>query len=154
MEPLPAGNARGPYSVIPENMDDLIGAILAGLLELLAEFLLDVALGELAGLLSRLIRRFTVTVKRGNPVATTVVFILVGAVFGFLSTWMFPHPVVHPSRFHGISLLISPVLTGIAMAWIGRAWRRRGRASVRIESFGYGFTFALAMSLVRFWLVR
>ena len=135
-------------------MDELIGAILAGLFELFAEFLLEVALGALAGLLSRLLRRFSVSVRRGNPVTATVVFTLVGVAFGFLTVWMFPHPLVHPSRFHGISLLISPLLTGLVMAWIGRAWRRRGRASVRIESFGYGFTFALAMALVRFWLVR
>jgi len=83
-----------------------------------------------------------------------VAFTLVGVAFGFLSAWMFPHPLVHPSKLHGISLLISPVLTGLVMAYIGRAWRRRGRTSVRIESFGYGFTFALAMALVRFWLVR
>ena len=135
-------------------MDELIGAILGGLLELLAEFRLEAALGALAGLLSRLVRRFTVTVRRGHPVATTFLFIFVGVAFGFLSAWIFPHPLVHPSRFHGISLLISPVLTGFVMAWIGRAWRRRGRNSVRIESFGYGFTFALAMAMVRFWLVR
>lgn len=135
-------------------MDELIGAILGGLLELLAEFLLEAALGELAGLLSRLVRRFTITVRRGNPVVTTVTFILVGVAFGFLSAWIFPHPLVHPSRFHGISLLVSPVLTGFAMTWIGRAWRRRGRDSVRIESFGYGFTFAFAVALIRFWLVR
>ncbi len=42
----------------------------------------------------------------------------------------------------------------LVMAFIGRTLRRRGRNSVPIESFGYGFTFALAMALVRFWLVR
>jgi hypothetical protein len=71
-----------------------------------------------------------------------------------LSAWMFPHPLVHTSKLHGISLLFSPVATGLVMAYIGRVWRRRGRTSVRIESFSYGFTFALAMALIRFWLVR
>ena len=135
-------------------MEELIGTILGGIFELLVEFLLEVAFGELAGLLSRLIRRFRVTTRRGHPTVTTLVFTMVGVAFGFLTAWIFPHPLVHPSKFHGISLLISPVLTGLVMAWIGRAWRRRGRDSVRIESFGYGFTFALAMTLVRFWLVK
>jgi hypothetical protein len=135
-------------------MEELIGAILGGILEIICEFLLELTLAAVAGLLSRALRRFVVTVRRGNPIVSTVVFALVGAGFGFVSAFIFPHPLLHPSRFHGISLLISPVLTGLVMAWIGRAWRRRGRASVRIESFGYGFTFALAMALVRFWLVR
>jgi hypothetical protein len=55
---------------------------------------------------------------------------------------------------HGISLLISPLLTGLAMATVGRGVRRRGRAPVRIESFGYGFAFAFAFALVRFLMVR
>lgn len=135
-------------------MDELLGAILGALFELLADSLLEVALGELAGLLSRLIRRFRITVCRGNPLRATLSFMLVGVAFGILSAGIFPHPLVHPSRFHGISLLISPVLTGFAMAWIGGAWKRGGRTSVRIESFGYGFTFALALALIRFWLVR
>ncbi len=40
------------------------------------------------------------------------------------------------------------------MAQIGRTLRMWGRKPVRIESFGYGFIFALTMGLVRFWLVR
>jgi LytS/YehU family sensor histidine kinase len=133
---------------------ELIGAILLGIAELVAEVLMEAAFAELAGLLARLVRRFRVSVRRGNPVVATVVFTFVGVALGFLSAFIFPHPLVRPSRFHGISLLISPVLTGLVMALIGRAWRRRGRTPVRIESFGYGFTFALAMALVRFWLVR
>jgi len=135
-------------------MEELLGMIWAGIVELLAEVLLEVAFGALAGILSRAFRQLRVTVRRSNPIVASVAFTLVGVAVGFLSAWMFPHPLVHPSKLHGISLLISPVLTGLVMAYIGRAWRRRGRTSVRIESFGYGFTFALAMALVRFWLVR
>jgi hypothetical protein len=135
-------------------MEDLLGAILAGMVEFLAEVLLEAAFGEMAGLLSRALRRFRVTVRRSNPIVAAVVFSLVGVAFGFLSAWMFPHPLVHTSKLHGISLLFSPVATGLVMAYIGRVWRRRGRTSVRIESFSYGFTFALAMALIRFWLVR
>jgi hypothetical protein len=40
------------------------------------------------------------------------------------------------------------------MALIGKAMRRRGRTSAKIESFGYGFMFALGMALVRFALVK
>ncbi len=135
-------------------MEDLLGAILAGIVEFLAEVLLEAAFGEMAGLLSRAVRRFRVAVRRSSPIVATVVFSLVGVAFGFLSAWMFPHPLVHTSKLHGISLLFSPVVTGLVMAYIGRAWRRRGRTSVQIESFSYGFTFALAMALIRFWLVR
>jgi hypothetical protein len=135
-------------------MEELFGAILAGIAELIAEILLEAVFAELAGVLSRAFRLFNVKVRRADPVVATVTFGLVGVSSGFLSVFLFPHHLVHPTRLHGISLLISPILTGLLMAQIGRTVRRWGRQPVRIESFGYGFIFALAMALVRFWLVR
>jgi hypothetical protein len=135
-------------------MEELLGTILVGIVELLGEVLLEGAFGELTGLLSRVVRRFRVTVRRSNPILATVVFALVGVAFGFLSAWMFPHPLVHPSKVHGISLLISPIVAGPLMAQIGRTLRSWGRQSVRIESFGYGFVFAFAMAVVRLLLMK
>ena len=135
-------------------MEELLGAILAGIAELVAEILLEAVFAELAGALSRALRLFRVNVRRANPFVATVMFGLFGVCFGFLSVWLFPHHLVHPTRVHGISLLISPILTGLLMAQIGRTVRRWGRHPVQIESFGYGFIFALAIALVRFWLVR
>jgi hypothetical protein len=134
-------------------MEELFGAILAGIAELLAEFLIEVAFAAFAGILSRALRLFRVKVQRADPAVATVTFGLVGVSLGFLSVWLFPHHLVHPTRIHGISLLVSPILAGLLMAQVGRTVRRWGRQSVRIESFGYGFVFALAMGLVRFWLV-
>jgi hypothetical protein len=135
-------------------MEDLFVAILAGIAELVAEILIEAAFAELAGILFRAFRLFRVKVRRADPALATVMFALVGVSFGFLSVWFFPHHLVHPTRWHGISLLISPILTGLVMAKIGRSVRRWGRQPLRIESFGYGFIFALGMALVRFWLVR
>jgi hypothetical protein len=135
-------------------MEELFGAILAGIAELGAEILLEVVFAELAGVLSRVFRLFKVKVRRADPVVATVTFGMVGVSSGFLSVFLFPHHLIHPTRLHGISLLISPILTGLLMAQIGRTVRRWGRQPVRIESFGYGFIFALAMALVRYWLVR
>ncbi len=141
------------HSVV-KSMEELLGALLAGIAELIAEFLLEAAFAELAGILSRAFRLFRAKVRRASPVVAAVIFGVVGVCFGFLSVWLFPHHLVHPTRVHGISLLISPILTGLLMAQIGRTVRRWGRQSVRIESFSYGFIFALAMGLVRFWLVH
>jgi hypothetical protein len=135
-------------------MEELFGAILAGIAELVAEILLEAVFAELAGVLSRAFRLFKVKIRRADPVVAAVTFCLVGVSSGFLSVLLFPHHLVHPTRLHGISLLISPILTGLLMAQIGRIVQRWGRKPVRIESFGYGFIFALAMALVRFWQVR
>jgi uncharacterized membrane protein HdeD (DUF308 family) len=135
-------------------MGELFVAFLIGIADLLAEILLEAAFAELAGILSWVFRPFRVKVRRANPAVAAMIFGVVGVCFGFLSVWLFPHHLVHPTWVHGISLLICPILTGLLMAQIGRTVRRWGRQSVRIESFGYGFIFALAMGLVRFWLVN
>ena len=94
------------------------------------------------------------TLGRTNPPLTVLKFTLLGIGLGFVSALVLPHPLVHPSRFHGISLLISPVITGLIMGFIGRMVRRRGKTPVRIESFAYGFTFAFAMTLIRLLMAR
>ena len=137
-----------------ELLTAIFGAILEGLAEVLIQLLFELFVAALARAISRAVRRGMIGLRRANPVWATTSFALLGIGTGFLSILIFPHPLVHPSKVHGISLLISPLLTGLVMALIGRTVRRRGRTSVRIESFGYGFTFALAMALVRFWLLR
>jgi hypothetical protein len=89
-----------------------------------------------------------------NPVLAGLGYVRLGAAFGGLSVVLFPHPFVHPTGLHGISLLLSPILTGLAMSFMGTLWRKRGKAALPIESFGYGFTFAFGMALIRFVFTR
>ena len=94
------------------------------------------------------------TLSGTNPPFTILKFTVLGFIFSVVSVLVLPHPLVHPSQFHGISLLISPVITGLIMGFNGRTVRRRGKTPVQIESFAYGFTFAFAFALIRFLMVR
>jgi hypothetical protein len=67
-----------------------------------------------------------------------------------ISLFFFPHPLVHPSRVPGVSVIISPVLAGLGMSFIGSMQRKRNKKVMRMEGFGYGFAFAFGMALVRF----
>jgi hypothetical protein len=81
-------------------------------------------------------------------------YLLLGFACGAGSIFIFPHPFIHPSKIHGFSLLVSPILTGLIMAQVGLVRRRKDQREVRIESFWYGFTFAFGMALVRFLFVQ
>ena len=84
------------------------------------------------------------------PVMAGIGYFLIGLVLGGLSLLVFPQSFVRSENFHGISLLITPVVVGLAMAAIGR-WRlRHGKSLLRLDSFVYGFVFALPLALVRF----
>lgn len=137
-------------------MEDFLGFIL----ELLLEALIEIAFSESIAVASRTRRRFRIrpfvraTLSQTNAPLTILFFTLWGIGLGVLSSLIFPHPLFRSSRLHGISLLISPIITGVVMNGIGRLVRRRGRTPVRIESFTYGFTFAFAMALMRWLLIH
>lgn len=50
-------------------------------------------------------------------------------------------------------MIISPVLAGLGMSFVGSMQRKSNRKVMQIESFGYGFAFAFGMALVRFLFV-
>ena len=88
--------------------------------------------------------------ERRTPVLAGIVYFLFGLILGGLSLLVFPRSFVRSENFHGISLLITPVVCGFVMAAIGRWRARHGDPLLRLDSFVYGFVFAFAMALVRF----
>jgi hypothetical protein len=136
-------------------MEDLLGELLGFILEIFLEVLIQVVFEAGVAAASRAPRRFRIVpllrviLSPTTPALKTLKFTFLG-----LCLLILPHPLAHSSKFHGISLLLSPVITGLVMGLIGRIVRRRGKIPVQIESFAYGFTFAFAFSLIRFLMVH
>jgi hypothetical protein len=135
-------------------MDELLTGILELIAEVAFEAFVEIVLVGLASLLFRAIGKFFKAVSDVNPVATTFALGLLGALVGFLSIAVYPHPFVHPSRFHGVSVILSPLITGFAMSQLGRFLRSHGNRVTPMETFGYGSAFAFAIALVRFLMLR
>jgi hypothetical protein len=131
-------------------MDEFLLELLFMCAELLVEFLLDLAVAALADLALRAIAKVFETFRFENTLLASISYALLGASAGGLSLLIFPHRLVHPSKFHGINLLLSPILTGLAMSLIGSMLSRYGQKVTRIESFRYGFAVAFGIALVRF----
>jgi hypothetical protein len=121
--------------------------------ELFLEVLFEFAGEALLDLALRAIAEVFETSRITNPVLASIGYTLLGALAGGLSLFIFPHPLVHPSRLHGINLLVSPIVTGSVMSLIGSILSRQGKKVVQIESFGYGFAFAFGMALIRYFFV-
>jgi hypothetical protein len=135
-------------------MDEILFALLSGLVELFLEAFLELLAAALLDLASRAIANVFEGLEISSPVFASVGYGLLGVLTGGLSLLIFPHPLVHPSRIHGISLLVSPVIAGMVMSVIGSMLRDRDKKVVRIESFGYGFAFAFGMAVVRFFFAK
>ena len=88
--------------------------------------------------------------ERRNAILTGIGYFLFGLILGGLSLLVFPRSFVRSETFHGINLLITPLVAGLVMGAIGRWRARHGETLLRLDSFVYGFVFAFAMALVRF----
>lgn len=131
-------------------MEDAFIVLLTAVGELLLEVFFQVVVEATVAQVVRFVRNGLWESNAINPLLAAVGYFLLGIAFGIVSLRVYPHPLFHPSKFHGISLLISPVITGFVMSLVGAVLRRKGKQAVRIESFGYGFTFALGLAIIRF----
>lgn len=136
-------------------MDEILAAILVAIAEFLLEAFLELIAAAVLDLVSRallgLFRGVAEAVK-DNQVLVGIAYALLGAFAAGLSLLVLPHPLVHrqhPSRFHGISVLISPIIVGFVLSAVGRILRRLGKKVTPVETFWYGFAFALGMAAVR-----
>jgi hypothetical protein len=131
-------------------MGDFLLELLLLFADLFLELLLQFAGEFVIDLILRAVAEGFETSGAPKPVRASLCYAFLGSVAGGLSVFIFPHPLVHPSRIHGISLIVSPIVTGLLMSFIGSTLRRKGKKVVQIESFWYGFSFALGMAVVRY----
>lgn len=129
--------------------------IVFALLEILAEGLFELFGEAIVALAVHGARALGLSPRALNRALSTCIYVGIGVIAGWISFLALPHPLVRPSaRFHGISLLISPLLAASGMSLVGSALRRKRRRTTQIETFGYAFAFAFAMALVRFIFVK
>ena len=110
------------------------------LLQIVGELIVNVGWRSVAGLFQR----------RPHPIVAAIGYAAFGAATGYLSIWLMPALLIssHPLRI--VNLVITPLLSGAAMAAIGHWRRRRDLTVIGLDRFMYGYLFALAMAIVRF----
>lgn len=89
--------------------------------------------------------------RRGptKPCLAAVGYLLYGAIAGGLSL-LLPKMFVVPHIWRVTNLLVTPVICGCAMVILGRFRAKRGTVPMRLDTFFYGYLFALGMALVRY----
>lgn len=86
--------------------------------------------------------------RRAHPVFAAVGQFLMGAIAGVISLLIFNERLMPRSQVPGLSLLLSPLLTGAAMHVIGARWEQQEDRPT-LFSFRAGAIFAFGMALVR-----
>jgi hypothetical protein len=88
--------------------------------------------------------------REASPVLAAIGHFLMGVIAGGLSLLLFSTRLTERGPIPGVSLLASPLATGLAMHWIGEFWRDAGRERRALFTFRGGAVFAFGMALVRF----
>lgn len=132
-------------------MAEIFAEIFAQLLIGVLEGLFQFAFSLLVDLGFHSLKQTTAKRKERNPIFAGIAYALLGLIFGGVSLLIFPEAIVRSGRFHGINILVSPALAGLGMAGLGWLLERSGKRRLRMDSFIYGFVFALPMALVRFY---
>jgi hypothetical protein len=136
-----------------DTVEEIIGAVFAGLFEILGSIFVEGFLDGLFALLTRGFRgvRFRIGGSRGGAVAMAIVL---GGILGGLSVLVLPtHLLVHPAQ-RVVSLLAGPMVAGAGLLlWDRYIVGRRDGAAIP-HSFLYGFLFAFCFGLARFLLAQ
>lgn len=88
-----------------------------------------------------------------HPLLAAIGYLTFGAAAGGITVWLFPVLFIKAQWLQIANLLLTPVAAGLIMDAIG-SWREgREKDVLRLESFAYGFCFALAMAIVRYFSI-
>ena len=118
----------------------------------LGEILLEAMFEALLGLGFHGYRRLSNRTGKRNPFLASLGHIVLGSAIGGVSLVIFPESFIHNHQNRILNLIITPVCVGLIMAGIGYVRRKKGKETIRLEGFMYGFLFAFSMAVVRyFW---
>ena len=129
---------------------EIIAEVLLGLMQVGGELLLQLVFEVFGGLALRSLGEPFRRREPINPVFAAVGYTLFGAMAGGISLWIAPSLFIETEWLRVLNLIATPMAAGVLMAALGAWRRRRGEGFIRLDRFGYGFLFALAMAGVRF----
>jgi hypothetical protein len=126
--------------------------IMEFLFEMVFQFVGEILLQACFELLAELgVRSLEDTFRKPrNPVLSTIGFLIWGSIAGAVSLLFFPRSPIAEPMLRQLNLIVTPLAIGIVMTMVGRVRLKKGQSLVRLDQFGYAYTFAFAMALVRF----
>ena len=91
--------------------------------------------------------------KNSNPFFAFIGIIILSSLLSLIFFYYVPERITDYPEFKGLSLVISPFLTGYVLYLIGNWLTKNGKQTSHITTFWGGFVFAFTFSLVRFILI-
>ena len=142
-------------------MEEIIAAILGFLWECFGELILQLMVQLLAEQVVRVFASIFGDSKAPkdpnapkHPISSFLMYALFGATLGVVSYGFFPAHFIHKASHRWLNLIITPLIAGGFMAWLGCWHDKHGRRVVGLDRFFNGWGFALAFALLRYFWCR
>jgi hypothetical protein len=88
-----------------------------------------------------------------HPVLAATGLLVLGAFCGLVSFWLVPQRLLPAPRLPGLSMLLSPLCTGVLMQRYGRWQVSRGKPASSLATFWRGAFFAFVLAATRYVLI-
>jgi H+/Cl- antiporter ClcA len=137
-----------------EILFEIVLQILGWIFQIVAELLLQIVGEAIADLIGHSLKGSDQRSKPTPPFWTALLYLAFGAIAGGISLLLFPNLFIRLEWLRVASLVVTPLLAGLVMAWIGSWLRNRQKSLIPLDSFAYGFCFALGMAFVRHLFAR
>ena len=134
-----------------ELIAEILLQVLGFVFELFGEVLLQVIFEVLAEIGFHSLKDPFRDSRPSHPLLAALGYGLLGALAGAVSVVLVPQALVIRPALRIANLILSPIAAGLVMSLLRSFRLRRGQAPVGLDSFAYGYAFALAMALVRFY---
>jgi hypothetical protein len=129
---------------------EIVFEILLWVLQFVGELILQLVFEVIAEIGLQGLREPFRRPKPLHPWFAAVCYVALGILAGGISLLFFPSLFLHSSLGRVANLVFTPLAAGGTMAAIG-VWRlSRGKETIRLDRFVYGYLFALAMGGMRF----
>ena len=133
-----------------EIIAEIIFQVLLWIVQFVGELLLQ-AFGELiAELIGRSVKEPFRRPKPIHPWLAAIGYSIFGAIAGAISLWVLPSVFISALWLRIVNLIATPIVAGLMMERLGTWREKKDQKTIRLDTFAYGFIFALSMALVRF----
>jgi hypothetical protein len=122
---------------------EVLFELIAGLIEFGLEFFIEVLMGGADLPVPDLPDRW-------SPLLATLGHFVTGGSAGGLSVWLLPDRIFQAGPIPGLSCVLAPLATGLALAAWGHYQRAQGQETTSLATWWGGGSLALGVALVRF----
>ena len=133
-----------------EIIGEILFEIIGWLFQFLGELILQIIGEAIAELIGHSVKEPFRRPKPIHPWLAAMGYLIFGGIAGALSLLLLPNLFIGTQWLRVANVALSPLAAGVIMAFVGSWWRKHDKEVIRLDSFAYGFCFALSMSLVRF----